>query len=524
MEVFQIISQGIINDQLSLTVFIVLAVLFLIDITLYIIIWINLFFLNQEIRNGLIYKAPLRQIIAGFEDLIKMSTHQVNSRVYVEDFFSRFKASLIPLPLLAQIKIPVISTIKFIKDTVSLFILVGVLGTFIGIYISLVNLLNPAGGNSILTGLESITPVLAGMGTAFATSIAGMSFALLTTFILKLFNAEQFLVGIMTRLENYLDNEVKISKRSFMARSFANLDHTIEKGFGKLEVYGNQIYEAIKGFAVFSEQFKEAAAHMEDFNTNLAGSMEDLKVFYQSNKDFTEGFSQDIKTLNRQFTQLFRSIDQLSEQQSKVIEFVEQGTELQRNSLAVLTALSKEITASQQEMFNQFSKVWGVVKKDALKVEQLLQLTEKTAGQQEKISSGYLALINTLERVQQELTANFANNVAQLSDAMGELKKGYHNEMSRNIKTFAEHVSLSNKIINQGFDSLVNKFEQMDLILGKYLSGLAFNATDLEGTITGLNSTVKSVEHSIKLHNSSVRELKKILLPGAVSINKNGSE
>ena len=253
---------------------------------------------------------------------------------------------------------------------------------------------------------------------------------------------------------------------------------------------------------------------MEDFNTNLAGSMGDLKEFYQTNKAFTEGFSQDIKTLNDRFAQLFRSIDQLSEQQQAVIGFVDTATNTQKSNLDLLRGLSKEMTNSQQDIIDKYNTLWGIVKSDALKVQQILKIIDKTAEQQEKVGNGYLEILNTLGGVRDQLAASFASNVNQLSDAMEELKKSYNNDMSRNIKTFAEHVSLSNRIINQGFDSLVNKFENMDLILGKYLSGLAFNASDLAGTINALNNTVKAVEHSVKIHNSSVQELTDLILTG----------
>ncbi|MFW5992450.1 MAG: hypothetical protein ACOCQN_04585, partial [Halanaerobiaceae bacterium] len=87
----------------------------------------------------------------------------------------------------------------------------------------------------------------------------------------------------------------------------------------------------------------------------------------------------------------------------------------------------------------------------------------------------------------------------------------YNSEMNRNIKTFAEHVSLANKIINKGFDSLIARFDEMDSTMGKYLGGLAFNASDLEGTINDLSRAVNSVNESIKVYNNSIRELKDII-------------
>ncbi len=518
MEVFEIIKMGIINDEISFFVFLVLVTLFIIDIVLYILIGINLLYLNWQVKKGTMYRTPLKKIIQGFEELLTISINEINTRAYLEDFFSSYKAVLFPFPLLSSFKIPVISTIKFIKNSVSLFILVGVLGTFVGIYTSLVSVLNPDTPGNILPGLESIAPVLSGMGTAFATSIIGMSLALLTTFLLKLFNAEQFLAGIMARLENYLDNEIKISKRPFMVRQLQKIEQILEKGFSNMGNNTADIFEAIKGFKAFSNQFEEAAVSMESFNTDLAGSMHDLKEFYKTNKEFTEGFSQDVKTFGDRFTKLFTSIDELNSQQSEVRNFMEKSTTMQSESInilkeniKVLQGIYGEITISQQDLRETNKSLRKEFARDIDRLDELLKIIAKTAGEQQKLGSGYQELVQTVVSLREELSTGFAASTEEFTQTMEEVKKSYHNEMNKNIKVFAEHVSLSNKIINKGFDSLVSKFENLDLLLGKYLSGLAFNASDLEGAIKELNQAVSSVEANVREHNRSINKLSKLI-------------
>src|SRR5690554_1205965 len=128
MEVFEIIRTGILSDEISLFVFWILILIFAVDIFLYLMIWINLLYLNWQVQKGSIYRMPLKKIIQGFEELLTVSINELNTRAYIEDFFSAYKAILLPLPLISSIRLPVISSIKFIKNTVSLFILVGVLG------------------------------------------------------------------------------------------------------------------------------------------------------------------------------------------------------------------------------------------------------------------------------------------------------------------------------------------------------------------------------------------------------------
>lgn len=510
MEVLEIIKEGILKDELSLWVFQVIVSIFLIDLVLYITSWINLIILNRAIRNGNIYKMPLSDIIDGFKDLIQVSTHEINTRAYVDDFFSRLRVVIIPFPLFSSIRVPLISGIKFIKDTVSIFILVGVLGTFVGIYTSLVSVLN-TGSNGILTGLDSITPVLSGMGTAFATSIVGMSFALLTSLLLKLFNVEQFLSGIMARLENYLDNEIKIARKSHLSRSLEGIERNINEGFQQMAYYNHKIYDSLKGFEAFSKQFQEAADYMETFNNNLAGSMEDLKEFYQTNRDFTQNFSNEVQMLGKKLEQLFASIDSLTAQQEQVASLIEGDINVQEHNISVLDEIGEQSADSRKELKESYQLFRQQLKKDSERIESIFTEVEKAAEKQNQIARGYYDVLGTLQNVQEQITSGFENNVKELNQTMEELRGNYNNEMSRNIKTFAEHVSLSNKIINKGFDTLIDRFDNMDSTMGKYLGGLAFNASDLEGTINELSRIVRSVEEAIKNYNNSVQEFKDIL-------------
>lgn len=518
MEVFEIIRMGILNDEISYFVFLVLVSLFIIDVVFYTLIWLNVLFLDWQVKKGLIYRMPFRELIKGFEELLKISINEINTRAYVEDFFSRYKAVLLPFPLVSSIKTPVISTIKFIKNTVSLFILVGVLGTFVGIYTSLVSVLNTNNPGAILPGLESIAPVLSGMGTAFATSIVGMSLALMTTFLLKLFNVEQFLAGIMARLENYLDNEIKITSKPILVRQLHKIEQVLENGFTSMAQNTDDIYESIKGFKAFSSQFEEAAAYMEHFNTDLAGSMSDLKEFYETNKEFTEGFSEDVKAFGERFTRLFTSIDELTSQQAEIRRFMEKSTTIQAESISILKenigilqGIYGEITESQQDLRETNSKMRQDFSQDIARLDELLKVIAKTAGEQQELAAGYQELVQTVVSLREELMAGFAASTGKFKHTMEEIKNSYHNEMNKNIKVFAEHVSLSNKIINKGFDSLVSKFENLDLLLGKYLSGLAFNASDLEGAIRELNQAVGAVETNIREHNRSIQKLSQLI-------------
>ncbi|MFP4015500.1 MAG: hypothetical protein ACLFUI_00580 [Halanaerobiales bacterium] len=514
MDTIRIIAEGISNDQLSLAVFYILGLMFLIDVLLYIRIWFNILSLNRKLKNGFIYKPPLRRMVEGFEKLINISLSDVNTRAYIEDFFSLYKVPLIPLPLFDVFRIPLISAIKFIKDTVSLFILVGVLGTFVGIYTSLVNVLNSSDG--LLAGLDGISPVLSGMGTAFATSIIGMTLALTTTFILKLFNAEQFLAGIMARTENYLDNEIKISKKSFLNKGIKSIEQGMKEGFNQLIEYNIKIHNDLKGFEQFSLQFEEAAGYMEKFNTNLSGSMEDLKDFYQTNRDFTRDFTEDVHILAVKLENLFNSIDALNQHQNLIADLIEKNFDIQKENIEVLQGISKQSSESQEDLKENYKLFREQLKANRENTEGLIKNLQTTGKQQKDLADNYQYIVEGIDSLRKEVAVTFENNVRELNSSLAELKNSYNSEMNRNVKTFSEHVSLSNKIITQGLDSLAEKFDENESTMAKYLGGLAFNASDLEGVIKELTKVIKDIDSNVKQHNKAVIKLSESLERNAI--------
>src|SRR5699024_7085273 len=91
--------------------------------------------------------------------------------------------------------VPVVSLLKLVQMTVSIFILLGVLGTFIGLTISLGSI---NGADEQL--IENISLVLTGIDVAFYTSIIGMSFSLIMTVLIKLLNTEYMLTDLMLQV------------------------------------------------------------------------------------------------------------------------------------------------------------------------------------------------------------------------------------------------------------------------------------------------------------------------------------
>lgn len=104
---------------------------------------------------------------------------------------------------------------RFLNNAVSLFVTLGLFGTFLGLSMSvssLTELISYSNTSEWLSVLDSVggglMSALSGMGVAFYTSLAGAGCSILLTILRTIFNPATQRERLETRLELWLDNEV----------------------------------------------------------------------------------------------------------------------------------------------------------------------------------------------------------------------------------------------------------------------------------------------------------------------------
>src|SRR5699024_11498676 len=156
--------------------------------------------------------------------------------------------------------LPVVNIIKIVNMTISVFILLGVLGTFIGLTISL--------GNIETTGdqlVENVSGVLSGIDVAFYTSIVGMGFSLIMTVLVRMFNTEYLLTDLMLKLESHLEGEEQhgmnrmIDVSEHIHQAIVHLQETNEQSL-------QGIVESFDGFKDYTAGLEHAATDLATFN------------------------------------------------------------------------------------------------------------------------------------------------------------------------------------------------------------------------------------------------------------------
>ncbi|MGM8213095.1 MotA/TolQ/ExbB proton channel family protein [Virgibacillus sp. W0430] len=345
---------------------------------------------------------PLNRFEKQFND--RQQTEAVKPETFVQEQFSSWRL----------FNIPVVSLIKTIQMTVSMFILIGVLGTFIGLTISLSSI-NTEGDQLV----ENVSAVLAGIDVAFYTSIAGMGLSLIMTVCLKIFNTEYLLTDIMLKAESILEGHEEGSMHRLI-----DVSETINESILRLQKTNEQSLQAIvnafSGFQDYTSSLQQSAKDLAAFNDGLTDNLQQFQNLFHNMKQITDGFSDATTKLNTNFDTLFayfKKADGRNERLSQTVEGMYERI--------------KEASKAQKSIFEHFQA----------SVDELKQYIHSIVEEQTDLQASFKSIIKQNSR---------------LVDTMGQHNKEFKNVFGNNVSAqLAGIVSTLSKLSND-FDMLEN--------------------------------------------------------------------
>ena len=189
---------------------------------------------------------------------------------------------------------------RFLNNAVSLFVTLGLFGTFLGLSLSvssLTELIGCSNTSEWLSVLDSVggglMSALSGMGVAFYTSLVGVACSIVLTVLRAMFSPEKLRTALETELELWLDHRVapelqtervkddaELVKQMIcglntaagamnrtLTDSTAALKQTLDEGRGQLASFDSTVAAFNRGVHDFSE-----------FDYNLRGTVERMDV------------------------------------------------------------------------------------------------------------------------------------------------------------------------------------------------------------------------------------------------------
>ena len=174
----------------------------------------------------------------------------------------------------------ILERIKAIKNSSSTCVLIGVLGTFVGLSTMLLSINTNDIINSLPASINS-------MQTAFITSICGIICSIIINIFINRKDCENALVQLMLKLENLLTSEVTNLKAIETDNKIEELKDTIK-----------QISKSIESF----ESLEEVSINLIEFNKEFTKGIKTLEDLLGESKNSIERLNKGVSSLDKQFT------------------------------------------------------------------------------------------------------------------------------------------------------------------------------------------------------------------------------
>src|SRR5690625_2058115 len=390
--------------------------------------------------------------------------------------------------------VPVINLIKLIQMTVSIFILLGVLGTFIGLTILLgsINL----GGDQIV---ENVAYVLSGIDVAFYTSIFGMGFSLIMTVLVKIFNTEYMLTDLMLMVESNLVHD----EQEGMGR-LIDVSETMNESILSLQATNQdslqRIVQAFAGFQEYTTGLQKSAEDLATFNEGLSHNLDDFQELFQQMKMVTDGFGKGTTELNKNFASLFTYFKKTDRKNERMAEAFEQTTQK-----------SQEVAQTQIDSLQQFAE----------SVDEFKDFTdsflEEQAGSQRMLSQIMQQgdeLVGTMGKhnatFKQVFGSDLSMKIGQVNTNVSELATGF-NQLGSSIVKLPEALDVINETQTTHKDLLVDRFQELkefNVLFSNHLKDHVTESTTFEKQVRDAST---SYEQMGKENNDLIRTINQVL-------------
>ena len=265
-----------------------IAILFVLAVLLLFYTWGRYKGLAGMVKGGLDRdNGFLRFTVNDFADAYKKYGQDVNTPAIISNAVSTKLSGL----LLCE---------RFLANAVSLFVTLGLFGTFLGLSYSvssLTELISYSNTSEWLSVLDSVggglMSALSGMGVAFYTSLVGVACSIVLTLLRSIFSPQAERETLEARLELWLDHTVaptlpteRAKDESEMVQQMVHamdsasktMERALQNATGDLKTAIDSSRAPITAFNKTVDSFNGGVRDFSEFNYNLRGTVERLDV------------------------------------------------------------------------------------------------------------------------------------------------------------------------------------------------------------------------------------------------------
>jgi hypothetical protein len=195
---------------------------------------------------------------------------------------------------------------RFIKASTGLLIILGLVGTFYGLTLSIGKLVALVAGDEsnavdITQSLtHGLTQALSGMSVAFTCSLFGIVGAIVMTLLGVFANVADRRTALMVQIEAYLDNEWlgagSSSRASAGGRSGSAAGAQLEAAVADFGAAIGQLHQTVATFESALQSFSSTTRDFREFNLHLKDNVQRMSLSFG---DLSETLKEQVGTLKR---------------------------------------------------------------------------------------------------------------------------------------------------------------------------------------------------------------------------------
>lgn len=476
-------AEALLSNPIIELIFMVLFIAFILTL----LVHFTLFMKLKRIRNYLheTNRMDIEPLFAFKEQFDRAQQKEsMKPETFVQEKFSGWRI----------FNVPVVNLIKMVQMTVSVFILIGVLGTFIGLTISLGSI-NSSGSELV----ENVAAVLSGIDVAFYTSIAGMGLSLMMTVLTKVFNTEYMLTDIMLKVESNLEGNEQdrlsrlIDVSESINDSIVHLQETNQKSLTGIE-------HAFSGFQEYTTGLQQSAKDLAEFNDGLSGNLQEFQELFQHMKDVTDGFGESTTKLNNNFDSLFsyfKKMDGKNERMAKAFESTYERV--------------KDVSEAQMDTLNHFEKSVGELKSFTSSI---MEGQESIQAAFEKITQKSGDLADKMEAHNKEFKQIFGSDLSSklsgIISNLGELSRDF-DRMGDSVARLPEALDVINQTQTEYKHLLTDRFDELKEFNRTFHHHLKAHEEDSKAFERQVQEASRSYENMSRQNNELVNDINRTI-------------
>lgn len=476
-------AEAMLESPMIKLIFTSLFILFIVTLIVHIMLYVRINRIRNHLKHtGRMDIEPLLQMKTEFD--VRKAEESLQVETFVQEQISGWR----------MFHVPVVSFIKLVHMTISVFILLGVLGTFIGLTISLGSI------NGVEDQLiENVSGVLSGIDVAFYTSIIGMSFSLIMTVLVKVLNTEYVLTDVMLVLESQLEGAEGQDMRQMVEVSESIRD-SIQDLQRTNQASLQAVVESFTGFKDYTAGLEKSAKDLALFNDGLSENLDNFQELFHQMKVVTDGFSDGTVQLNKNFDALFSYFKKSDRRNERFVEtFEKTAGKVEEVSQAQIDSLSGfDDTADELKHFTS-----SLVEEQGEVHTALAAITAETK-----------VLIDNIATHNDTFTHVFGSGLDKelsgIRHVVGELQASFE-KVGRPIASLPEALEIVNQTQVEQQDLLADRFAELKEFNRTFANHINNHATESQALETRVKDTSVTFDDMGRNNTQLIQEIKETM-------------